>query len=328
MSGQPFGKDSRQGDRILDALEHLRLEGAIYLRGRYTESWALADQGGSGFAGMIHPGANRVILFHVVANGSCWISLASGERRWASDGDVIVVPYGDHHTMGGVEPATPVSIMTLITPPPWDTPPVIRHGRGGPRTDIVCGYLYSADPLFDPRLRALPPVFVVRPPPGPAAEWVKTSIAYALELSEDTPASTRLPEALLIEVLRLHIATTPAAEQGWMAALRDPVLAPAMALIHEQPERKWTVTELASEVAVSRSYLDNRFRDVLGLSPIRYLTGWRMHLALDLLAGTDATVGVTARRVGYETPEAFSRAFKRAHGKSPSHWREADDRPR
>ena len=104
---------------------------------------------------------------------------------------------------------------------------------------------------------------------------------------------------------------------GALAGLRDPLLAPAMRALHTAPERKWTVADLAMEAAVSRSFLDNRFRNVLGLSPIRYLNEWRMRVAQDLLATTEVTVAAIARRVGYDSEEAFSRAFKRAHGQSP-----------
>jgi AraC-like DNA-binding protein len=93
--------------------------------------------------------------------------------------------------------------------------------------------------------------------------------------------------------------------------------------LHAEPARRWTVTELARAAAVSRSQLDARFREVLGRSPIRYLTEWRMHLAKDLLASTDLGVAAIARRVGYDADEAFSRAFKRAHGQAPSQWRES-----
>jgi transcriptional regulator GlxA family with amidase domain len=123
--------------------------------------------------------------------------------------------------------------------------------------------------------------------------------------------------------LRVHLATAPAADRGWLAALHDPVLAPALSLLHGAPERRWTVAELASGAAVSRSLLDARFREILGRSPIRYLTEWRMHLAAELLATSHLSVLTIARRVGYESEEAFSRAFKRARGLSPSHWRAA-----
>ena len=307
-----------------EALERLRLEGAIFLRAEYTERWALADQGGPMFAALMHPGAERLILFHVVASGRCWVSTADGERYWASAGEVIVLPYGDSFLMGGVEPVEPVSIMTVVPPPPWTEMPIVRYGGGGSRTDIVCGCLYSEDPLFDPALKVFSPAFVVRPPSGPSRAWFDASIAYALEESSGQSQgvrSTKLPELLLIDALRLHLANAPASERGWLAGLRDPVLAPAMKAIHTAPDRKWTVADLAMEAAVSRSSLDGRFRDVLGLSPIRYVKEWRMRIAQDLLATTEVTVAEIARRVGYDSEEAFSRAFKRARGQSPSPWR-------
>jgi len=237
---------------------------------------------------------------------------------------VIVLPYGDVFLMGGVEPVEPVSIMSVVPPPPWTEMPIVRYGEGGPRTDVVCGCLYSKDLLFDPALKAFPPVFVVRPTAGPARAWFDASVAYALEASSGQGRglpSTKLPELLIIEVLRLHLANAPAADRGWFAALRDPVLAPAMKAIHTAPERKWTVADLATEAAASRSLLDGRFREVLGLSPIRYVKEWRMRIAQDLLATTDVTIASVARRVGYDSEEAFSRAFKRAYGRSPSLWR-------
>ena len=203
---------------------------------------------------------------------------------------------------------------------------MIEHGGGGDRVDLVCGYLYSEDPLFDPAMPVFPPAFVVRLPDGATAGWVQASITYSLEETAPSnaspnPISTRLPELVLIEVLSLHLATAPAADHGWLAALRDPVLAPALSLLHSEPERKWTVADLAACAAVSRSMLDDRFRQILGRSPIRYLTEWRMHLAEDLLATTELGVAVIARRVGYDSEVAFSRAFKRTHGLPPSSWR-------
>ncbi len=312
---------------LRSALEQLRLEGAIFFRSEFTDAFEI-DSSPLAMADTLHPGAERLILFHIVARGSCWVTVAGGERHWAQTGDVIVLPYGDRYALGGEAPAECVSIETLIAPPPWDAMPFVHHGGGGAPTNLVCGFLYSDDPLFDPAMRALPPVFVVRPPDGAAAGWVHASIEYSLEHAAPSDASgnpiaTRLPELVLIEVLREHLSTAPAAESGWIAALRDPVLAPALSLLHAAPERGWTVAQLASEAAVSRSLLDERFRQVLGRAPIRYLTEWRMHLAEELLTTTDLGVGRIGRRVGYGSEEAFSRAFKRSHDASPSRWRAA-----
>jgi AraC-like DNA-binding protein len=309
-------------------LARLHLQGAIFLRGEYTEAWAYESLPPQDAIAILAPGAERMILLHVIASGQAWIETYDSERHWASAGDVIVLPYGDGHRMGGTEPAEWVSVAELIDPPPWERMPVIRHGGHGAATHVVCGYLTCDHPLFDPRLRALPRVFVVRPPEGPARDWVRASISYAVQqtalVADDRfEAPTNVPELLLAEVLKLHLATTPAEQTGWLRALRDPVLAPALAAIHASPERKWNLLSLAKQASVSVSLLDERFREVLGLAPIRYLTGWRMHVAKDLLRSSDLGVVAVAHRVGYESEEAFSRAFKRETGLAPSAWRPA-----
>ncbi|MGZ4678342.1 MAG: AraC family transcriptional regulator [Acidimicrobiia bacterium] len=315
---------------LASALEQLRLDGAIFFRSELRDPFAI-DSTPNRVAGQLHPDAERVLLFHIVVRGRCWVSGPDGERHVAEAGDVIVVPYGDDHTIGGDTPAECMSVLTLLDPPPWETIPIVEWGGGGPTTSLVCGYLVSDDPLFDPAMRVFSPVFVVRLPDAASARWVEASVHYAMQegLPTDSDpaagavAATRLPELVLIEVLKAHLATAPAADDGWIAALRDPVLAPALAMLHGEPERHWTVTDIAAGAAVSRSALDERFRQVLGRSPIRYLAEWRMHLAEELLATTDVTVFALARRVGYDSEEAFSRAFKRARGASPSHWRAA-----
>src|SRR5262249_32377896 len=265
--------------------------------------------------------------FHVVASGTCWVEVDGEVRHWASAGDVIVLPYGDQHRMGGVDDASSVPLSTIMESPPWTRMPIIRHGdEAGPLTNVVCGFLHSEALLFAPALGVFPRVFVVRPRDEATAGWVRANVEYALNQANSSPLGpdavpTRLPELLLVEVLRHHLATAPALDHGWLAALHDPVLRPAMAAIHGAPAQRWTVTALARRSAASRSALDARFRQVLGLSPIRYLTEWRMHLAQDLLASTDLGVAAVARRVGYDAEEAFSRAFKRRSGAAPAQWR-------
>jgi AraC-like DNA-binding protein len=305
-------------------LDHMRVDGAIFLRAEYTGRWEWESLDGPSTAALLHPGSQTVTLFHVVARGRCWISLVDGERHWAAPGDVMVLPYGDQHRMGGTEPADRVPITEFMSAPPWDEFPVLMHGTPGAQTDIVCGFLHCTDPLFDPGMQALPPLFVVRPDAA-AAAWVRASIDYAMAPSSE---SSRIPELLLSEIIRIHLASAPAVDRGWLAALKDPVLKLALARLHAEPGHKWTVRDLASCCAVSRSLLDTRFRQVLGRSPIRYLTEWRMHSAEELLRTTDLSLAAIARRVGYDSEEAFSRAFKRARGKPPSTWRVVHRTPR
>ncbi len=322
----PAIPDREPTSALAEVLSRLRVQGAIFLRGEYSEAWAFESMPAEDVAAALVLDVERVLLFHVIGSGRCWVEPIGGERLWADAGDVIVLPYGDAHRMGGVRYAACVSVAALIEPQPWSSVPMIRYGQGGEQTRVICGYLHCDDPLFDPRLRVFPSAFVVSPPPGPARDWVTASVTYALaqtvpSASGRFEAPPQLPQLLLMEVLRLHLQSAPAVDRGWTRALRDPVLASVMALIHTQPDRKWTVAGLAERAAVSPSLLDERFREVLGLPPIRYLTGWRMHLARDLLATSGLGIAAIARRVGYDSDEAFSRAFKRAHGQAPSTWR-------
>src|SRR4051812_11226635 len=114
-------------DLLQAALEQLRLDGAIFFRSELTEGFAF-ESTPLALADALHPGATRLILFHIVARGSCWVAGDDGVRHWAHEGDVIVLPYGDHHTIGGATPAESVSIMTLLEPLPWADLPSIRHG--------------------------------------------------------------------------------------------------------------------------------------------------------------------------------------------------------
>src|SRR4051812_19377949 len=104
---------------LLDAaLDQLRLSGAIFFRSELTEPFAF-ESTPLVFADALHPGAQRLLLFHIVARGTCWVATDDGERHWAADGDVIVLPYGDQHVIGGEAPAECVSIVTLLDPLPW-----------------------------------------------------------------------------------------------------------------------------------------------------------------------------------------------------------------
>ena len=155
--------------------DRLRLEGAIFLRGEYTEAWEYESPTGELMASVLRPGRERLLYFHIIASGRCWVSIEGGERHWAEQGDVVVLPYGHQHHMGGADDAVCVSVLDIMAPPPWAEMPVVRYGSGGDRTDVICGYLDVDDPLFDPALAALPPIFVVRPTGPPSRGWSRAS---------------------------------------------------------------------------------------------------------------------------------------------------------
>jgi AraC-like DNA-binding protein len=167
-------------------------------------------------------------------------------------------------------------------------------------------------------LRALPRVLVV-PHGGELCAVLDLTVA---EIGRNAPGQQavldRLLDLLLLSTLREWFARPEADPPGWYRALGDPVVGPALRLMHDDPARRWTVAALAAEAAVSRATFARRFTDLVGEPPMTHLAGWRLSLAADLLTGTDATVEAVARQVGYGSAFGLSVAFKRVHGTRPS----------
>jgi AraC family transcriptional regulator, alkane utilization regulator len=325
MTGTPdLLPDAPDGAPLIEeALALVHLSSAIFLRGEFTAPWAFASLGPQEYTAAFAPGADRLILFHIVLEGRFRIRLSSGEEAEPGAGEAVVLPYGDRHEMGFPREARPRPVGELLPPLPWTTMPVMRQEGGGERTRILCGYLHCEDLLFHPFLRALPPLIHV-PPTSARSEWLQASARYAVEEARRGGSpSARLPELLLVDCLRRHLADLPPARTGWLAALHDPVVGPALKLLHQAPAERWTVERLARRVAVSRTVLGERFAAVLGVPPMRYLVQWRLQLAANLLRSSRATLPEIAGRVGYESEAAFSRAFKRGLGLPPAAWRES-----
>jgi AraC-like DNA-binding protein len=137
----------------------------------------------------------------------------------------------------------------------------------------------------------------------------------------------RLSELMFVEVVRRHLAALPRPEAGWLAALGDPEVGRALALLHARPGEPWTLDSLGREAGLSRSTLAQRFTDMVGEPPMRYLARWRMQLAARRLADGGAKVQAVALEVGYDSEAAFSRAFKKIVGTSPAGWRKRSSGP-
>lgn len=136
----------------------------------------------------------------------------------------------------------------------------------------------------------------------------------------------KVAELLFFEVLRGHVESAPAPGTGWLAGLRDPLVARSLALMHERPSQDWTVAALAKEVNSSRTVLAERFATLVGVPPMQYLTRWRVVLAANLLRGGERNLGRIAEKVGYDSEAAFNRAFKRQFGVPPGAWRRSAGR--
>jgi AraC-like DNA-binding protein len=204
-------------------------------------------------------------------------------------------------------------------------------GEGGDRPPtgvFFCGaYLFEGD-LCAGLLEALPETVHVRPPAGSALR--ATVDLLATEMLGDEPGQQtlldRLLDVALVHVLRHHFAADAGAAPPWFRALGDPHVGAALRALHDDPARAWTVADLAAVALLSRAAFARRFTALLGVSPLAYLTDWRMALARERLRDPGVGLAAVAASVGYGSEFSFSAAFKRRHGVSPGRWR-AGHRP-
>jgi AraC-like DNA-binding protein len=299
-------------DLLSDVLRELRFESAGY---RWLEL-------GAPFRMRFdRPGLRGV---HLVARGECELVLADGNAGRLSAGDLVIFPQGDAHMLcsvgAGVGPTVSGFDLAMRTPG-------TRMRAGGPGTDavIVCGAFLIGEPDH-PALRGLPRTIHLPGAGGRPAPWLASLVnALAAEAFDGGPGSdlvmARLSDALLIRALRHHSETV--ARPGWLAGLRDPYVASALAAVHTDPARPWTLRSLARTVGLSRTAFAARFTLRVGEPAMRYLLSLRMQRAKVLLQDPHTTVAAVATQVGYRSDVAFAAAFKRVVGRTPGAYRRA-----
>ena len=247
---------------------------------------------------------------------------------------MIVVPHGDAYALSSA-PELPQRPDAGRRSSDWFTqmasggcqPSCAKAVRDQCRCTIVCGFLGCDARPFNPVLATLPKLLR---PAAPAAQRERDRLRSARRIcssaeSHDRRAGSRsvllrIGELMFVEVVRRHLGTVTAADGGWLAGLRDPLVGRVLEQMHREPGRDWTLDELARRSATSRSVLAERFTYFVGEPPMRYLTRWRLQRAAGLLAGGSAKVSTVAREVGYDSEAAFSRAFKRHTGVTPAAW--------
>jgi AraC-like DNA-binding protein len=305
-------------DALTGLLDGPRARGAFLLRSILDPPWSLRIQDGSPLS---------VIT---LSRGSAWIVKRDAEPARIEPGDVAVVSGTDPYTIAD-DPGTPVQIA--IHPGQRCEPVdgtemaltdlgVRTWGAGLDAATVMISGTYQMHSEVSRRLLDALPSLLIRP----AAAGDRTLIdLLSREMTSTEPAQElvldRLLDLLLMSVLRSWLATPDQGAPGWHRAQSDPVVGPALRLMHDDPAYAWTVANLAARTGVSRASLARRFTDLVGEPPMAYLTGWRITLAADLLRQADATIGAVARQVGYGSPFALSAAFKRERGISPQEYR-------
>jgi AraC-like DNA-binding protein len=317
-----------RGDVLAETLRAMRLTGSVFLNARFTEPFGVVSpkryDAGTPLAHLRH-----VSIFHLIAAGGCTIEIATGERRKISAGDVLLLPFADAHKFWQGDFVDMAFGPDLMRPGPVKGLWTVDYGGGGETTRLVCGFIESAEFLFAPVFRSLPPLVVDRTGDDKVAAVITSTVREILDLADAAAPGTelmlgRLMELLFVEVVRRYAAQLPAGGRSWFAAINEPIVGRALQLVHREPARRWTVEELASEVGTSRTVLTERFNASLGQAPIEYVTGWRIQLAAERLRNSRASIAGIAADVGYVSEAAFNRAFKRVTGVTPGAWRDGD----
>jgi AraC-like DNA-binding protein len=313
-------------DALSETLRVVRLVGAIFLQGRFTAPWCYQSPSADTAAPILEPSAERVVIFHLITEGECWVEIGDGAPVRLIAGDAILFPQGDAHRMASAPGLPPASGGRRLDEVLTRRPRQIAYGGGGATTRLVCGYLACDARLARMLLAGLPPLVRVNVRGSNAGMWLEASVRYALaEARSPRPGGAgvlaKLSEVLFIEVLRLYMNEQGEGRTGWLAGVGDRIVGAALNALHRRPAHAWTLEELASEAATSRSVLAERFQQLVGSSPMQYLTQWRMLLAANLLSGSNAPLARIAEDVGYQTDTAFSRAFRREYGTPPAAWR-------
>lgn len=325
-------------DTLSDVLEAVKLTGALFFLVDARTPWVAEAPASTDLAPVILPRAQHVVSYHVVSEGECWCESPGHPPMRVEAGDVLVVPHGDAYQL-----ASTCGLRTgwsLDDALRWframaggQLPFVVTEGGSGPaRLQLVCGFLGCDALPFNPVLTTLPALMRVRVR-GDSTDRLKALLEFAIAESSAARAGSRsvllrIAELVFVEVLRGYLTTASEDGASWLGGLRDPVVGRALALLHAQPARDWTLADLAHEAGASRSVLAERFTHFVGHPPMLYLTRWRMQLAASRLAAAVVPVSAVASEVGYLSEAAFNRAFKKVTGVTPAAWRRGGRRRR
>lgn len=313
-------------DTLSDVLRAVRLTGAVFFDVHSRAPWVIEAPPSKDIAPFVMPGSDQVIEYHLITEGSCYAYLPDGAAQRLEAGDLIIFPQGDPHVLSDRPGKRARPDISGHRRPPGTHLPITHEGGGdGELTSVICGFLGCDKRPFNPLLKALPRVLLVRKHQLKRRALFPL-IQLAVEESRDRRAGSectlsRLSELLFVDAVRAYVETLSPEQDGWLAGLRDQHVGRALALFHDQPGHPWSIDELARDVGLSKSLLSERFTHFVGSAPMQYLAEWRMQLVVERLRSTNDTLAEIAEHVGYGSESALSRAFKRLVGVAPASFR-------
>ncbi len=266
--------------------------------------------------------APEQIKFMAVVKGGCWLHREGKKKPTRIEaGDVIFHSEPRSFVLYNDPDVDPVDAQTLYEN--LETPVVVL-GKGD-AFHLIGGHV-NVDPAFAEHLSDLFPKWLHLQGIKPEAKtlrWLLEQLVFenTSSLPGADSAAAQLAQLMFIQVLRSHLGSAKPSAPGLFRILGDPKLAPAVRLIHNRPEEPWQLEELAKAAGMSRTTFAVYFKSVAGISPLAYLSEWRMQVARKMLRQENVTIAILAESLGYASESAFSSAFKRVTGLAPKHYR-------
>ncbi len=306
-------------DLLSDILTRLSLEGTLYFRTSFTEPW-----------GVRVPAFRNVTRFHYAHRGEALVRI-EGQATPISlaQGDLVLIPHGAAHVLscrhtGAVE-ALPLDDVLDRSGFPGHGTLVWGGAESAQDTQLICGHFALAEGSRHILLDRLPALVHLRGYGDDLGPWLEATLrvigaeAGGLRLGGDLIA-LKMSEAIFAQAIRAHIEQSSATQSG-IAGFADPNIGRALTAFHRQPASEWSVEKLAREAGLSRTGFAERFTTRIGITPMSYVTSWRMQIAREALAKGNQSVAATAELSGYASESSFSRVFKKEIGHSPAVYR-------
>jgi AraC-like DNA-binding protein len=315
-------------DTITDFFQTMQIVGVVQARLEATAPWGLkqgedAEDGDHSAA----TAPSQFAHFGMLTRGNCWLSVEGiPEPILLAGGDCFLLAPGSSYTLRD-NPRTHARSFCEIAPKNGDQ--VMQYGGGGAPTTIILGWFRFGATSVKPLTRLLPPLILIKADQAQSLALHTTMSMLASETAASAPGSelvvNRLADMLFIHSIRAHIASHPEdCKNGLLRAIFDPQIGVALKSMHERVEHPWTVESLATASGMSRSAFAVRFKELVGETPLEYLTSWRMQKATGLLQKGGQKLFEVAKFVGYDSDAAFSKAFKRVFGVAPREYRRGE----
>lgn len=304
-------------DIFSDILDRINLKSSFYYRASLSGQW-----------GVDMPKDEDMARFHIVMEGEFWLKIeGSKEKVKVSAGDIVIIFHGKQHLVLNQQKAKALDAKVFLEQAEEFTPgELVRYKKGeGSTTNIICGHFHFENHYAHPIIKNLPTLLHIKKEENSHSPWLGTILDFVdFESRLPKPGARtlikKLTEVIFIQAIRVYIARGTS-NSTVLNLLRDQYISRSIDVIHRNPEKKWTLDNLAATAGLSKTVYSKRFKKISGMTPHSYLIHWRMETACQLLKNTEKSTGEIATLVGYQADEHFQKAFKKEIGMTPSRYR-------